>query len=520
MTSKPSTISAKAASIPNRPKNLHRSSPSNINSSAAGGSGTKPNKTAYDQEQEDYKREIDRLQTQIAELRLRIGDPKSGGPGGQLLARRKALREEMNNLREEQSKGKSSRAKLIEQIRIANEIVQRKIKELNASKAQLPFKSSAEVDGKIRQIESQIESGTMRIVEEKKALAEIQNLRKSKKVVDSFGPQQALIEAEKERIDELRKQLDDPQTRSVNDRWSQIKTELDEINQKLDESGKSRDKLFEERNQLQDALTEVFAKKRESAIRHKEANEKYYAKIQEDQKRRIDRQKAEREAQEKAELEQLHTEMREQAALPAYGREIEDCRTLILYFDKLIGNSPSIELNPNEDTKLTSSVGLPKPKEIRQVDGKEAFEGMVAVKKKGIDDEEFFAGSVGGKKNKKNKKPPADPNPTNQALNLPLATINALYALAVPIPMNREDVVNTIATLSEKKNWFVENQERVTKERIAESEAKIKAAQAKFKTQPANNDPAESEPAVVSSGIEVDGINKQSIDINGQTESK
>jgi uncharacterized coiled-coil DUF342 family protein len=115
----------------------------------------------------------------------------------------------------------------------------------------------------------------MRIVEEKKALMEIQNLRKARKLVDAFEPQQAIIEAEKEKVDELRKQLDDPNAKSGNDRWSEIKRELDQINEKLDESNKSRDKLFEERNKLQDALTEVFNKKRDSAARRKEANEKH-----------------------------------------------------------------------------------------------------------------------------------------------------------------------------------------------------------------------------------------------------
>ncbi|KAI9619103.1 hypothetical protein KEM48_006382 [Puccinia striiformis f. sp. tritici PST-130] len=469
MPPKSTTTSAKAASIPNRVKNTDK----HLNGTPAGGSGGRPTKDAYSQEQDQYKREIDRLQSEISEVRLKIGDPKTGGNHGPLVTRRKALREEMDALREEQSKGKSSRGKLLDQIKVANDSVQRKIKELNGNRAKLPYKSSVEVDARIRQLESQIESGTMRIVEEKKALMEIQNLRKAKKLVDAFGPQQEIIEAEKEKVDELRKQLDDPNGKSTNDRWSEIKRELDQINEKLDESSKSRDKLFEERNKLQDSLTEVFNKKRESATRHKEANEKYYAKMQEDQQRRIDRQKAERDAQARAEIEEVHIEMREQAALPAYGREIEDCRTL------------------DHTTKI---------KEVRQVDGQDGFEGMVAIKKKGAEEEEFFMGGGGGtKKNKKNKKTVTEAPSNNQSLNLPLSTINALYALAVPVPMTREDVAKTIATLSEKKNWFTENQARVTKERIAETEAKIAAAQAKFKPNPATpvEPSAESEPAPV-----------------------
>jgi hypothetical protein len=58
---------------------------------------------------------------------LKIGDPKTGGPHGPLVARRKVLRDEMDALRQEQSKGKSSRGKLLDQVKAANDSVQRKV---------------------------------------------------------------------------------------------------------------------------------------------------------------------------------------------------------------------------------------------------------------------------------------------------------------------------------------------------------------------------------------------------------
>lgn len=174
----------------------------------------------------------------------------------------------------------------------------------------------------------------------------------------------------------------------------------------------------------------------------------------------MDRQQAERLATEASELKEVHDQWREEASAPVYEREIEDCRTLILYFDKLSGNSTS----PDEAIEAptfgrTSSATLPKLGDIRKVDGADAFQGMVAVKKKGEVEEEFFMG--GGKKGQKNKKPPqqdATSAPATQALQLPLSTLNALHALAVPVPMTRDDIVSTINSLSEKKKWFTENQ--------------------------------------------------------------
>ncbi|EGG06035.1 uncharacterized protein MELLADRAFT_43674 [Melampsora larici-populina 98AG31] len=475
----------KSASIPTRVKDVTKMNPNAVTPvNGASGSGGRPDKAAYEREQTSLKVEIDTLQAKVTAIRAQIGDPKGGAGGNPLQERRKKLRNEMDSLREEQSKGKSSRGKLLDQIKAGNESVQRKIKELNTSRGKLPYKSSAEVEAKIRQLDSQIESGTMRIVDEKKALAEIQNLKKQRKLVDAFGPQQEAIEAEKAKVENLRKLLDDPENKNVNDRWAAIKEELDQINAKLNEANKGRDKLFEERNQLQDTLTELFTKKRESATRYKEANDKYYAKMQEDRQRRIERQKTEREALEASELKDIHNEMREEASAPAYEREIEDCRTLILYFDKLIGNAGNSD-QPIEAPVFgkTSSVALPKLGDVRKVEEADAFQGMVAVKKKGSEQEEEFFMGGGNKKGKKNKKSPPESTaaPATQALQLPLSTLNALHALAISVPMTRDDVAATITSLSEKKKWFTDNQERVTKERIADVEAKIAAAEAKLK---------------------------------------
>ncbi|KAG0145536.1 hypothetical protein CROQUDRAFT_93655 [Cronartium quercuum f. sp. fusiforme G11] len=480
-SSKSSPTDSKSASIPARAKDITKLNPSSTRTNGASGSG-RPDKLAYEREQVALKAEIDSIQARLAIVREQIGDPKAGPGGKTLQERRQKLRSELDGLREEQSKGKSSRGKILDQIKAGNEVVQRKIKELNNGRSKLPYKSSAEVDAKIRQLDAQIESGTMKIVDEKKALAEIQNLRKQRKLVEAFGPQQEVIEAEKAKVESLRKLLDDPDNKTVNDRWGAIKAELDKINNEMNEANKGRDKLFEERNQLQDSLREALNKRRESVTRYKEANDKHYAKIQEERQRRIDRQKAEREALEATELKEIHTQMRDEASAPAYEREIEDCRTLILYFDKLVGNTANSD-EPIEAPVLgkTSSATLPKLGEVRQVETADAFQGMVAVKKKGSEkEEEFFMG--GGKKAKKNRKPPQDAPvaPATQALQLPLSTLNALHALAVPPPMTRDDILSTVTALSEKKKWFTENQERVTKERVKEVEAKIAKAEAKL----------------------------------------
>jgi hypothetical protein len=88
----------------------------------------------------------------------------------------------------------------------------------------------------------------MKLVEEKKALNEISVLKKSRKNLESFSGQQASIDADKATIEEIRANMDSPEAKAINDKFSAAKAELDTIKAASDESNKGRDSLFEERN--------------------------------------------------------------------------------------------------------------------------------------------------------------------------------------------------------------------------------------------------------------------------------
>lgn len=88
----------------------------------------------------------------------------------------------------------------------------------------------------------------MKLVEEKKALQEISNLRKTRKAVEGFAATQALIDADKAKIDEIRAGLDDPEAKAISDKFNNAKSELEGINKVNDEASKGRDALYDERN--------------------------------------------------------------------------------------------------------------------------------------------------------------------------------------------------------------------------------------------------------------------------------
>lgn len=88
----------------------------------------------------------------------------------------------------------------------------------------------------------------MKLVDEKKALQEISVLKKTRKTVESFATIQAGIDEDKIKVDALRAGLDDPEAKSISDRFNSAKSELDAINKAHDEASKGRDSIFEERN--------------------------------------------------------------------------------------------------------------------------------------------------------------------------------------------------------------------------------------------------------------------------------
>ncbi|KAI0660954.1 hypothetical protein C8Q70DRAFT_973733 [Cubamyces menziesii] len=433
----------------------------------------KPDKTLYDAEQNKIKAEIDAVQLKLTAVKEKISLTSKSGPGSE---RRNALKAELDSIRGQQSTNKLSRGKVIEQLKTLQDGIQKKIKDLNAAKAKIPYKTVAEVDERIRQLERQVESGNLKLVEEKRALQEISQWKRSRRIVEGFQTEQESIEADRAKADELRKQLDDPEAQAISQRFDEIKAELDELKKESDEAYASRNKLLDERTSLQNQLDELYNRKRESAQRFKEANDRFYAKLNEDRARRAERARAQRAAEEEAKKKEIADRLREEAEIPAFQAQIEDCQTLIDYFS---GRSSSATLSSQKPlTEKSDLAGVPKL-ELRKVEA--VPEGAVVRKKKGEDEEAYFVGGGKKKGGKKGGAKPAMPagesngteSPSGQ-LHVPLPTLSALLTLSIPPPTSIADVPRVIEDLKTKKAWFEANQARVTAENKAKAEAEIR----------------------------------------------
>lgn len=278
-------------------------------------------------------------------------------------------------------------------------------------------------------------------------------------------------------------------------------------------------------------------------------------KLTDDRAKRDEKYKAERRAKEDSKRAEINERLLEEAQAPAFEREIEDCRNLILFFQQRIGLAPSsFSSSSNGSLFARPEVkGVPKL-EVRKVDASEAPKGTV-LKKKAEQEEESWGGlSGGGKKGKKGgRKGAASPAPAPAAegedavpapayaaagekLNLPLGTLTGLMSLGISAPVTTGEVQTTIESLELKKKYFTDNtvrlsaplssfssrpssdtnllppslppslhlhrlQVRITAERVAAVEARIARALAKGKFADEIDEVAAAEPTEVEEAV-------------------
>ncbi|WVN86951.1 uncharacterized protein L203_102126 [Cryptococcus depauperatus CBS 7841] len=434
----------------------------------------KPDQSKYNVEQDEINKEIAAVKVKLDAVRSRIALSQAPGSND----RRSALKAELEGLRTEQSKFKGDRNKLFDEMKRLQEGIQKKIKELQGSRGKLAYKSVDEVDDRIATLERQVESGNLKLVDEKKALQEITTLRRSRKTIESLESVEVAIAADKAKIEEVKKQLDDPEAKRVAEKFDQVKKEMDELREEGNKAFEEKGKLFDERNKYSAEMDELYAKKRQSAQKWREENDKYYAKIQADRQARQERFKAEKAREESERRKEEITRLREEARTPAYASEIEDCGVLINWLKGKYGSGeiPSTHAGGKSNSGASAIVEGVKQLEIRKVD-EDAFKGMMLKKKDDDNLNGFFGGS--GKGKKKGKKggngggsgtaTPASEGASGSkdaAVNLPMTLLSTLLSLGISPPSNKDDVQRTVDDLETKKAWFEANSTAKTKAEI------------------------------------------------------
>ncbi|KAL2220688.1 hypothetical protein M432DRAFT_543228 [Thermoascus aurantiacus ATCC 26904] len=431
---------------------------------------TKPDEEAFKAELAKAEKEHAAIQEKLNQVKAKIESAKPNNQDSPAAKRQQELRAQLSAIRQKQQSFKASRTSTQEKINALDATLKARVAEQNNSKARMAFRSVEEIDREIARLEKQVDSGSMRLVDEKKALAEISTLRKQRKNFASLDDSQKVINDLKAQIAELRKSLDNPEAKALNDKYNEIQKELDAIKAEQDKAFKNLNSLRDERSRLQAEQQKKYA-----AIR--ELKDNYYKqrkawKEYEDEMWRIrrERQKAEREAAERERRKKIADKKLEEASRPAYTDEILIAQGLIRHFN------PSYDFAAlGLDDKKTQSGSL-RAEVGRTVDDSN-IKGVKIVKKEDRE-EDYFVGT-GGKKGKKGKKGSADgtPAPGTPAeggkINLSFGVIEDFAKIKVDPPMSQADIPVVIEKLAEKITDWKKNQAAKTEENIRKAKEEI-----------------------------------------------
>lgn len=309
----------------------------------------------------------------------------------------------------------------------------------------MPFKSTEDVDREIARLEAQVNGGMMKLVDEKKALAEISSLRKTRKNFSQFDDAQKQIDDLRAKIKEIKDSMDDPEAKALSEQYTKIQAELDVIKAEQDEAYKSLSSLRDERTKLQAEQSEKFQAIRKLKDEYHTARKAFAEYEKERRARDRERQQAERDRIAKERRMERAQKMLAEASDPAYLEEIRRANSLLHFFD------PSHVAD--KSTPLLANKGLGAEAQ-RKVD-ESGIKGTKLVSKKDRD-EDLFAPA---KKGKKGKKAPAEP--ASKTFQVPPSVIEDCAFIGVDPPMSPADVPAVTEKVKAKlENWKKEQPEQ------------------------------------------------------------
>lgn len=385
-------------------------------------------------------------------IKAKIDNARPNNKDSPTAKRQQELRAELQTIRQQQQSNKSSRGQVLDKIKRLDENLKSRIAEQKVARSRVQFKSVDEVQREIDRLQKQVDTGSMKIVDEKKALADISQLNRQKKGFASFDEAQRGIDDVKGQIAELKKSMDDPESKAMSERYTAITTELDKIKAEQDDVYKNLNGLRDER-----AKAHEDQQKKYSAV--KEIKDRYFqsrraAAEYEKEARRIrdEKRKAENDAYHRGRRQEVAKSKLEDASAPAYQDEIRTAQNLIVYFDP----SSAQKQDAATQGKFAATAN-------RTVDDS----GMKGTRlaKKGDEEENYFigSGSKKGKKGRKQQGSTASPAPEGK-FNLDIGTIDSLGRLDVNPPMSQSDIPNVVEKLKEKLDFWKGDQKRKTDE--------------------------------------------------------
>ncbi len=354
-----------------------------------------------------------------------------------------ALVAEQKSIKEQQQANKGTRTAQQEKVNSVDSQIKALIKQQQERRGKLPYKNEQEIDAQIDRLTKDVDSGRMKLVDEKKALAEVSSLRKQRKGFSDLNDIQKRIDEKKAEYKGLKDGYDSKETRELSQKYEDNQKELDEIKAGREGTRKNYESTKAEGDKLYNEQKATYAKMREIKDAFHQQRKAY--KEHEDMvyQQRRERQKAERDAYEKERRKKRAEQVLEEASNKAYMDEIRLGQSLLAHFDPSSRSADSSK----DESKFAATAQ-------RTVD-ESGPKGMKIMKK---EEEDFFIGGAGKKKGKGKKSAAAE----GGKYNLDFGTIEGLGKLGIEPPTSQAEVPAVVEKLKEKLEFYKKDQDRQT----------------------------------------------------------
>ncbi|KNG88282.1 nuclear segregation protein (Bfr1), partial [Aspergillus nomiae NRRL 13137] len=433
---------------------------------------TKPSEEAFKADLAQAEKEHAAVQEKLNQVKAKIETAKPNNKDSPAAKRQQELRAELSSIRQKQSGFKASRSSTQEKINALDSTLKARIAEQNNSKTRMSFKSVEEVDREIARLEKQVDSGTMRLVDEKKALADVSSLRKQRKNFAGLDEAQKVINDIKAQIATLKKTLDNPEAKALSDKYAEIQKELDAI--KAEQDG-----AFKNLNACGTSAQSSTARKA-----YKEYEDEAW-------RVRREKQKAQRDAFEREKKKKIADKKLEEASRLAYTDEILTAQGLIRHFNPAYDFAAlGLDDKKDQSSQFRAEIG-------RTIDDS-GMKGMKVLKK---EEDDYFVGT-GGKKGKKGKKSNANGSPAPaEKFNLNVGIIEEFAQVKIDPPMNQTDVPAVVEKLAAKITEWKKNQASKTEENIKKAQEEIARLEEEAAQADDRATDAAKKPAIINSGV-------------------
>ncbi|TPX06968.1 uncharacterized protein E0L32_011113 [Thyridium curvatum] len=437
---------------------------------AAAARPVKPNEEEFKQKLEKAQKEHSAVMERFNAIKAKIdlAQPnKNKDQPSPTQKRRQELIAQANEIRQKQAGGKNARTSKQDQIKRLDEQLRSRINEQKNARGKINFKSAEDVDREIERLDKQVSTGMMKLVDEKKALSEISNLRKLRKNFSQFDNQQKEIDDLRAKIKAIKDSMDDPEAKALSEQYNKIQAELDAIKAEQDEAYKGLSSLRDERTKLHNEQREKFDAMRKLKDEYYGQKKAYQAYEREAKHKAWERRQAEHERYVKEKKKERAQEMLAQAADPAYLDEIRRANSLLHFFD------PS---HKEEKSALLADSGLT-AQATRKVDDS-ALKGTRLLRKEDREDD-YLPAVKKGKKGKKGGAAAAAAASETKGFSCPPSVMEDCSFMGIDPPMSSADVPAVIEKVKGKLDHWKKDQAAQTQRNIEKAKKEIEKIEAK-----------------------------------------